>query len=364
MRLKRRLEYPWVIGPHEIGDYAYRISSYIDRSKLFLMSENPYSSSFPINEKPKMNPAHSRVFELFVRPWQVSELIASGASFLYIGSNSFLSDCHCLRSVELSFIKKCGGKIICVFLGSEIRSPKMFDELSEKLNMDLSTTYLFDGPFGAVAKVRMQQISDSLSNSSNLFADLILNSPIDQMANLNREVSPLFYYLPKVAPGNLYAKSRFSSGKIKVVHAPTSTLAKGTPIVRAVIKNLKEEGFDFDYVELSRARNSEVLKELGSADIVLNEFYSFLPGILGIEAMYLKCALLTSADPAIETWLPEGASKAWMRTRYWELDRNLKAFLCNPDLISVYGNAGYEWVTRNYTDEENIIRLKDILESL
>jgi hypothetical protein len=230
--------------------------------------------------------------------------------------------------------------------------------------MDLSTTYLFDGPFGAVAKVRMQQISDSLSNSSNLFADLILNSPIDQMANLNREVFPLFYYLPRVAPGNVDKKSRFRSRKIKVVHAPTSTLAKGTPIVRAVIKNLQEEGFDFDYVELSRARNSEVLKELESADIVLNEFYSFLPGILGIEAMYLKCALLSSADPAIETWLPEGASKAWMRTRYWELDRNLKALLCNPDLISVYGNAGYEWVTRNYADEENIIRLKDILESL
>jgi hypothetical protein len=363
LRLRRRLEFSWVIGPNEIGDYAQRISTYIPKSKLVIMKQNPYSSAFQSSQKPDANGISSRIFELITRPKNVSELIASQSSFLYIGSNCYLCDCFCLRSLEYKLIKMRGGRVACFFLGSEIRSPQLVDSLSLEMKQDLSTTYLFDGPTGSEAKKLMQERADFLADSADSFANVIFNSPVDQISSITREVAGLFYYLPKSPTVSLETKSRFKSERVRIVHAPTSTVGKGTPIVRSVIKGLVSEGFDFDYVELTKVKNIEVIEELKRADIVLNEFYSFLPGILGIEAMYFKCALLTSADPELETWLPQGASHAWLRTRYWEIDLNLRNLLSNPDLISKYAIKGYEWVTENYTDAKNADYLNGVLDS-
>jgi hypothetical protein len=363
LRLRKQLDFTWVIGPNEIGDYAHRLSIYIPKSKLLVMKQNPYSSEFQGPQKPDASGFGSRVFELIARPKNASELIASQSSFVYIGSNCFLCDCFCLRNLEFRLIKMCGGKVACFFLGSEIRSPRLVDSLSQKLNQDLSTTYLFDGPTGAEAKEFMQRRADFLANSADEFANVIFNSPVDQISSITREVARLFYYLPKTPTVSYDIKSRSKSGKVRIVHAPTSTVGKGTPIVRSVMKGLVNDGFDFDYIELTKVTNIEVIEELKRADIVLNEFYSFLPGILGIEAMYFKCALLTSADSGMETWLPEGASKAWLRTRYWELDLNIRKLLLNPDLISEYALNGHEWVTNNYTDAKNADYLNGVLDS-
>ena len=80
--------------------------------------------------------------------------------------------------------------------------------------------------------------------------------------------------------------------------------------------------------------------------------------------MYFKCALLTSADSDIENWLPEGSSEAWMRTRSWEIEKNLKKMLSDPELISIYAASGFEWVTKHYSELENVKRWNAIIDSL
>ena len=92
--------------------------------------------------------------------------------------------------------------------------------------------------------------------------------------------------------------------------------------------------------------NDRVLDELKNAHIVLNQFYAFVPGIFGVEAMSSHCALLTSADESIETDFPIGSNKAWVVTRYFEIYDNLKKLLDNTQLIKPQADAGYSWVKK------------------
>ncbi len=150
---------------------------------------------------------------------------------------------------------------------------------------------------------------------------------------------------------------------IKIVHAPTSPFIKGTPLVRAAIKKLKLLGYNIDYVELINVKNEVVREHLLTTHLVVNELYSFLPGLLGVEAMANNCALLTSADRNIEPTLPEGANDAWLVTRYWDVFDNLKYLLENPDLIEGLANRGYDWAFNNCRTSVSRNQLLMILES-
>lgn len=74
---------------------------------------------------------------------------------------------------------------------------------------------------------------------------------------------------------------------VRIVHAPSVCGPKGTNIIRAMIQELKDEGLQIDYVELTGRPNSEVLAELQHCDFVVDELYSdiSLAG-LGTEAAF------------------------------------------------------------------------------
>ena len=107
--------------------------------------------------------------------------------------------------------------------------------------------------------------------------------------------------------------------------------------------------------------NSVVLKELRSAHIVLNQFYAFVPGLFGVEAMASHCALLTSADRAIEPTLPEGANDAWIVTKYWEIYENLKLLLDNRAELKSVADRGYDWAYKNCRASVSAQIVKDIV---
>jgi hypothetical protein len=121
--------------------------------------------------------------------------------------------------------------------------------------------------------------------------------------------------------------------------------------VRAAVKKLQEDGYDFDYKELINVPNQQVVSELRDSHIVLNQFYGFAPGVFGIEALANHCAVLMSADPDIETGLPQLAKGSWMITQYWKIYDNLKFLLDHPSEVKKYADTGYEFALSNYTYE-------------
>jgi hypothetical protein len=96
--------------------------------------------------------------------------------------------------------------------------------------------------------------------------------------------------------------------------------------------------------------NKQVLEVLNRSHIVLNQFYCFLPGTFGIEAMATGNAVLMSAE---YEGMPNGANDAWFKTGYWQVYDNLKYLLDNPHKIEEYAKAGHNYVQKNFSIAAN-----------
>src|SRR5438552_6275075 len=87
--------------------------------------------------------------------------------------------------------------------------------------------------------------------------------------------------------------ARKKNGPLRVVHAPSDPVAKGTPAVRSAVASLRGDGVVIDYVELSGISHEAVLNELQRADVVVDQLFSDqpMPG-LATEASSLGKAVV------------------------------------------------------------------------
>lgn len=65
--------------------------------------------------------------------------------------------------------------------------------------------------------------------------------------------------------------------KVKIFHAPSNQKAKGSTEIKSVLKELENEGYEFEYVELSGVPHDEVLKTMAEADLVIDQLYADTP---------------------------------------------------------------------------------------
>ena len=80
--------------------------------------------------------------------------------------------------------------------------------------------------------------------------------------------------LPSIGSGDDRAGQVGSGVALRVVHAPSNPVAKGTDRVRRTVEELRSEGRDIDYVELTGRTNAEVLDELARADVAIDQLFS------------------------------------------------------------------------------------------
>ena len=68
-----------------------------------------------------------------------------------------------------------------------------------------------------------------------------------------------------------------SGEKVRILHAPSYARGKGTEQVRSMVVDLQRQGFSIEYQEISGRPNSEVLQEIGSSDLIVDQVYSDTP---------------------------------------------------------------------------------------
>jgi hypothetical protein len=339
-----------VIGVTDIAKMIYAYGHLFKNSKTVCLDSNVfYSLKYDYSiAKPQglFGFLLYRLKRFIYGPFLLAYLACKYRVFIYFWSSGFLFD----REYEFRFLKRKNKKIITIFNGSDIRSP---NKLREKLN-ELE----YDGFLDYVGMVIPYYLSKGYEKKkkriaalSDKYADLCFSASIDQASYLtSKQYFPPYAYDIKDFNRN---DDKFNKNQtIKILHAPSNPLAKGTPLVRAAVKKLKLDGYRFEYKELIGQSNTIVLKELGSSHIVLNQFYAFVPGLFGIESLANHTAVLMSADPDIETGLPQDAKGAWMITKYWQVYDNLKFLLDNPEEIKKYADTGYDFALNHYTYEK------------
>jgi len=343
IKKNKKIKNSWVIGVDEIASIIFFLKDIIKPSVSVSFSKNKFYK-WEYNYSITIENIYLRhLIRLFYGPLLLGYLATKNTNFWYIWSSGFLID----RDIEFKFLKKKNKKIFITFCGSDIRSIKLTNAHARDNKLDTHTHYMIykhmQDPYYELEK-------QDLAMSADKHADIIFNFKICQMSYLKSKQ----YTFPYLIDKNKFKKDnqKFKNlGIIKILHAPSSVFIKGTSLVRAAIKKLEIENYNFEYTELLNVPNQTVLDHLNLSHIALNQFYAFTPGYFGIEAMANHCAVLMSADPSIETGLPKNYEDAWLITRYWEIYDNLKFLLDNPDKIKYYADNGYDFAYKNYTYE-------------
>ncbi len=277
-----------------------------------------------------------------VGPWRLALLSHLCETFIYISFTGYLADREC----DLRFLRARGKKIVLLFYGSDIRSLKKTKEFFDQREEDSFVNYLpnlFNDQYDKMIK-RTALIADT-------YANLIFNWAVDQIGYLESKTLP-WPYICEIGKYEYSYQPPQDKNTVTVLHCPSHQVAKGTPLVRAVIKKLRAEGYRFNYLELNNVTNSVVLQNLKNSHIVLQEFYSLTPGMLGIEALATGNAVLMSANHEVNYELPQDSAKAWLATSSWQIYDHLKRLLDNPSLIQEYATQGRQFVEKHYDLEK------------
>lgn len=326
-----------VVGCAEVAGVLFSLKEmYGEKVFSYNRIKNPYFEHYAYDKE--LN--ERRFLNFIILPFIFGTLVRKAKCFIYIGGTAFTSNNDDFKEIELSFISKRNIPIIEIFLGSEIRSPLLFKEKAELENRNTYYDYL---PYKVDV---MEKTAKKFAELADKYACLVFSHKNDQLSYLK---SKQLFFPPIFSQTKIHnCIEKFNKIEtIKILHAPSNPNVKGTPIVRAVIKKLKSEGYKFDYVELIGVNNSIVINELISSHIVLNQFYLLIPGIFGLEAMANCNAVLQSALPAE---FPYDFNDAWFETKDWQLYDNLKYLLDNPNKIKYYAENGYKYIKKNFNN--------------
>ena len=172
-----------------------------------------------------------------------------------------------IRRLELPLLRLLGRRIIFVFNGSDTRPAWM------------SGIYLL-GPGLPNAEALLQETrrQQSCIRKIERYADEIVCHPLSAQLLTKPFVNHLAIGHP-FAPGTTapVSASRSSTDRLRVLHAPTRPLQKGSPQFRAAIESLRATGIPVDYQEITGRPNHEVLAAIAASDLVLDELFSDIP---------------------------------------------------------------------------------------
>jgi hypothetical protein len=348
----------WVIGLEEIASVLINMAGALPKSYSVNLFQHPF---YNFNYDYSIN-GRSAIKYIILGPLLFAYLAAKYDKFIYIGAKGFLLSMSDARELEFSFLHKKGKKIVCYFTGSEIRSFKLLNNYAKKHDLDVITTY--QGYVRPELQSQSEEVyREKLARVAEKYSSVIFNPAIDQMSYFKKQTESCLYFCPEEQFQRNDAKF-VNLTTIKIVHAPSSPIIKGTPLVHAAIKKLKSEGYLFEYVELIDMKHDVVIQELHDAHLVLNQFYAFIPSIFGVEALASHTVLLTSADETIEKGLVPGSNEAWHVTKYWQVYDNIKFYLDCPDKIKPQADKGFEFCYREFSVKSGARKLHSILEDI
>ena len=185
------------------------------------------------------------------------------------------------RFADYRILKIFNKQIIHVSLGSDSRPGYLngaYKDDTAKGNFDPDQVLMYDNVI--VRKIKIIE----------KYADVIINYPQHAHFHERSFISGNFIGFPTVFKPSGLNVSAGSDGfePVKILHAPTRPKAKGSVQFRAIIDELKSEGLQIDYREITGKTNLQVIEEIENTDIVLDELYSDLAlGGLGSEAACL-----------------------------------------------------------------------------
>jgi hypothetical protein len=281
--------------------------------------------------------------------------------FIFSGFGSFFN------FLELPILRFFNKKVVVIYLGSDGR-PAMFSggfvDLPQLNNSPIENVKRVRRQIRLIRRVeRAQCIIVNHTASAELFTRkfvpfLHVGIPMD----LNRRLD----YLKNTGNSGEIAKD---AKTVKVVHAPSRPLSKGSPALIAEFLTIqakaKSRGIDVELVSLMGVSNETVLREIQNADLVLNELYSdTYMSVLDAEAALFGKPSLKFGYYASNIISDNPHARHPSKVLFWspdELGKILEQYIYNIDLRVSSGQSQADFLENCWNAKSVAARLNQLV---
>lgn len=153
--------------------------------------------------------------------------------------------------------------------------------------------------------------------------------------------------------------------RIKVVHAPTNPIAKGSTLIAPIVKKLHDEGL-IEYVELRGIPNDRMPAVFADADVVLDQFRAGDYGVAACETMASGRIVLTHVSDQVRSEVERhaGIPLPIPETTVENLETMLRDIATRRDHYRAIAAQGPEFVRRLHNGEfSREVLMRHFLES-
>ncbi len=211
----------------------------------------------------------------------LSRALLTCDAFIFAGGETFF------RRLDPMLLRALRKRVIVVFLGSDHRPPYLNGRWVRAMG-DRELPGLLD---------EIRFVADRVRT-----AEQYANSIVASGASAQFHQRPFVQFIAIGIPTAVLptevgdtAVRLFTGSGIRVLHAPSDPISKGTDLIRAAVSAVRDLGYDIDYAELVRRPHADVLAALRECDLVVDEMYSDTPmAVFSAEAAFFgKPTLVT-----------------------------------------------------------------------
>lgn len=282
-----------------------------------------------------------RIVRLLAGPYLVfAVLLAKFDVFHFFFNGGFLVGTP-LRFLEVQLIHLANKKVVVMPYGSDVAVPSQIRSLPFRHGLSASYPHLAAHEARTLRQIRY----------FSRYADLVI-ACIVHLETLPRWdlLTTLYYPIDTDAWRSPDANpDSEGGGPVTIAHAPNHRALKGTELLLSACESLQDEGLDIRLLLLERMPNTEVRRQLETADIVAEQF------ILGYALTALEGMSL--AKPVLSNLSDESYTRVLrlytgldecpiVNTPPDKLKENLRRLVEAPRLRRELGEAGRRYVMK------------------
>ncbi len=243
-----------------------------------------------------------------------------------------------LKYLDLWILKKLNKKIIFQFHGSDSRPPYINGFLISKYNFNTKTI------------LNHTRMTYNLVKVVNKYATNIIDIPPQGYFHSRKYINWMIVGLPNGWDENYETKIKINE-RIKILHCPSRLLTKGSELINRIIIELKEDGYLFDFIQITGKPNSVVHKELEKCDFVIDQAYADygMPGFACEAAWKGKPVII--AGNSVKLWDSILTDELKLPAIYCSIDNlkyEIEKLLSNPVILKRHAQNHLRFVKENW----------------
>lgn len=258
----------------------------------------------------------------------------------------------------------------------ERKNEKLFLEVIKNNNLEKSSIIHFDGGIDYYSDSRLAKKWKAQGKKivNCYFGDDLRTRGIvkdmDELSDLNLtfeydhtlrhpNINFLFFPFDNSSIRYISDEEYLSAEKVRIVHAPTDRIIKGTPDILNVIEKIKKSR-EIDFVLLENLPRSEVIKAKSKCHIAIDQIGNRGGtgyGINSLETLSMGIPTLTAMNCGFDNWLPENPFVVADENNLLE---KLIELIDSAELRLEKRKQSREWVTKYHSYESVFKKMMEL----